>query len=406
MTRDPDGPVAAPPVAPDRLLSRGFGLLLAATLVGWTGEAAIQAILPLHVLDLGGDAGTIGLVALAFALPTLLLRPAVGRRIDRVGHGALHAHGLALGVVAAMAFIVAPLGALPFVRGLQGVAWAIYGTANNVAAARLSPPARRGEASGYFNVAYAAGFLVGPPIALALYGPAGAGVAFAAAAVCIAVGVLLVRALRRHTPGADLVPGPDPVRTDAGGRAIRRAVAGYLEPAAIPLLVVNAALLGGQGLFLAFAAVYARETGSSVGWLAVLFPLFAIVNSITQLVTGRLGDRVGRRRAILVGAALGALGLAAAAGPFGIAGYLGGAALFAVGAGVVVPATAAGAMDVAPEGRLGATMATFSMSYQLSAGLGGALWGALILAVGYPWPFLAALAIQGVAVVLVLRFVR
>ncbi len=404
MSRDAAAP--PPPAASATLVAPGFVLLLVATLIGWTGEAVIQAILPLHILDLGGDAGTVGLVALAFALPTIVLRPAVGRRIDRVGHGALHARGLALGVVAAVAFIVAPLAALPFVRGLQGVAWAVYGTANNVAAARLAPPARRSEASGYFNVAYAVGFLVGPPLALAIYGPAGAGPAFALAAVCIAVAVLVVRRLRRHTPGADLVPaGAPPVATPAG-RSLRRAIAGYLEPAAIPLLVVNAALLGGQGLFLAFGAVYARETGVSVAWLALLFPLFSIVNSLTQLVAGRLGDRLGRRRAILLGAAAGAAGLVVAAGPLGVAGYLAGAAVFACGAGIVVPATAAGAMDVAPEGRLGATMATFSMSYQLSAGLGGALWGALILAVGYPWPFIAALAIQGVAVILVLRFVR
>ncbi|MFO1539809.1 MAG: MFS transporter [Chloroflexota bacterium] len=404
MSRDPAA--TAPPAAPGQLLSRGFVLLLAATLVGWTGEAVIQAVLPLHILDLGGDAGTVGLVALAFALPTIVLRPAVGRRIDRVGHGALHARGLTLGVAAAAAFVVAPLVALPAVRGLQGLAWAIYGTANNVAAARLAPTARRSEASGYFNVAYAAGFLVGPPVALLVYGAYGAGPAFAMAAVCIALAVLVVRRLRRHTPGADLRPIAAAPVAAPGGRSLRRALAGYLEPAAVPLLVVNAALLGGQGLFLTFGAVYARETGVSVGWLALLFPVFSLVNAMTQLLAGRLGDRLGRRRAILVGAALGAAGLVAAAGPAGVAGYLAGATLFAVGAGIVVPATAAGAMDVAPEGRLGATMATFSMSYQLSAGIGGALWGALILAVGYPWPFIVALAIQGIAVLLVVRFVR
>ncbi|GAB2447586.1 hypothetical protein GCM10027062_31670 [Nocardioides hungaricus] len=46
-------------------------------------------------------------------------------------------------------------------------------------------------------------------------------------------------------------------------------------------------------------------------------------------------------------------------------------------------------------------MATYSMGYQLAAGLGALLWGTLISVLGFPAPFVVAIGLQVMTVVLV-----
>ena len=392
---------AAAGVTRPPLWTHGFRLLLVSTFLGWSAEAMIRTVLPLRILDLGGDAATVGIVALAFALPTLLLRPPIGRRIDRTGHGRIHRIGPAVAGAASLAFVVSGLLLVPFVRAVQGIGWACYGTANNVATARLAPPARRGEASGLFNLAYAVGFLAGPPLALALYAGPGAAATFLAAALLAFLALGVVDRLARVTPGARIepLPGSSDVPAVAGPstRGLRRIAGAWLEPAAVPLLVVAGLVLAGEALLLGFAAVWTRQAGLPDGWLALLFPVVGILNAVTQLAGGRLSDRVGRRRAVIAGIGIAAVGLGVAILPLGAPGYLAAAAVYAVASGLVVPAATAAAMDRAPEGRMGATLATYSMAHQLAAGIGGIAWGLLIASFGFPWPFIVALAGLGVA---------
>lgn len=391
------------------LFTKGFRLLLLTALLGWIAEGMVQTVLPLRILDLGGSAATVGLVAACFAIPTLLLRPAIGRRIDRSGHGRLHQLGVLIGVLAPLGYLAGSLVLMPFNRLAQGAGWAIFGTSNNVATARLAPASRRGEASGYFNFAYALGFLVGPPLGLFLYEQVDPGSPFLAGSLVAVATLVAVTFLRRVTPGAAITASraadAKPLRAGAGpGGVFRRLVGAYLEPAGIPMLVVAALFMAGQGLFLGFAVVYARTTGLPVAWLTPFFPMYGVLNALVQLGSGRLTDRIGRVRAVALGTALGSIGLLVAALPFGFATYAVGAACFAVASGIVGPAAGAAAMDSAPDGRLGVTMGTFSMAYQLASGVGGLVWGLIIASVGYPWPFLVAVVLQVASVSVALRW--
>jgi MFS family permease len=398
-----------------RLWTVGFRLLLLTTLLGWSAEAIVATVLPLRILDLGGDAAAVGLVALAFAIPTLLLRPAIGRLIDRRGHGSLHRTGVLIAVAAPLGYLVGSVALIPVNRFVQGIGWALYGTSNNVATARLAPPSRRGEASGFFTFTYAIGFLVGPPFALYLYANAEPAAPFVAASLFALGAFGAVWALTGVTPGAVITPVPeDPVIHEHDGSqphphraspltVVRRGVQGYLEPAAIPVLLVTALFMAGQGLLIGFAPVYVRSVDAPLAWLAAFYPMFGILNAGSQLLSGPLSDRVGRSRTVLAGGVLGSLAMVVACAPLGFPGYAAAAALFGVASGIVVPAASASAMDLAPPGRLGAQMATYSMAYQLAAGAGGLLWGVLIATAGYPWPFLVAILLQAGSVLLAVR---
>ena len=63
-------------------------------------------------------------------------------------------------------------------------------------------------------------------------------------------------------------------------------------------------------------------------------------------------------------------------------------------------------IDRALPGRLGAATATYSLGYALGASTGGAIWGVVISALGYPWPFVGGmfvLAASAIAAGVLLR---
>lgn len=377
--------------------------LLAAVAVGWSAELLVQATVPLLILDRGGDAAMVGVVSAAYALPTLLLRPLIGRRIDRTGHGPIHQAGGALLMLGPLAFAVAALPAVLLGRLVQGLGWAMYGTANNVVLARLAPPERRGEASAWFNIMWAVGFLVGPPLGLALYVTVGREAPFLVAAVFGGTALAIVSVLRRIVPPAPAVdPAPEPAAL-AGPRGW---VARLVEPAALPTMGILATFMAGQALYLAFAPVYARSIGAPDSVLALYFPLYGGLLALGQLLTGRLSDRFGRRATILAGCAIGSLGLLVSAAAATWTVFALGAGCFAIAAAIVNPAAAAATIDRVPAGRTGVAMATFSVGYQLAAGVGGAAWGVLIAVAGFPAPFLAAIVLQAACAVVAVRYLQ
>jgi len=393
-------------------------LLLACGVLGWTAEGIVQPAIPLLILDRGGDAVLVGIVAAAFALPTLLLRPLIGHRIDRTGHGPIHRLGGTILALAPLAFTVAPLALVPLARFVNGIGWAMYGTANNVVLARLAPASRRAEASAYFNVAYAAGFLIGPPIGLFLYATGVISLPFLAASAMAAgafgTAAILARATRSQGaegPYAGPAPRPGaapiPHEESAPSRhAVVRQLARLFEPSAFPAMVGLALFMASQALFMPFAPVYARTNGIPDEQLAIYYPAYAILLMGGQLLTGRVSDRFGRVRAIGLGVGLGIAGLAVASLGTGLATFALGGGLVAIGTTFATPSFAAAAMDRAPAGRIGVSMATFSMGYQVAAGFGSALWGVIIAGFGYPWPFLVAMVLMLLSFGMALRYLR
>jgi MFS family permease len=79
-----------------------------------------------------------------------------------------------------------------------------------------------------------------------------------------------------------------------------------------------------------------------------------------------------------------------------------GGALHALATSLITPSGMAIAMEGSSPERHGASIATYSLGYQLGIGVGGLAWGAAIDAVGFSWTYLLALcgpiAIAAVAV--------
>ena len=388
-------PAQPGPADSARLLTRPILVVLAVVGFGWVAEAIIAPTLPTLILDRGGDAVVVGLVTAAYAIPSLALRPFIGRRLDRSGSRRIHRAGAAIIAAAPLSYVLPGIVVLGVGRLVHGLGWAMFSSANNALVARLAPAARRGEASGYFNVMWAVGFLFGPPLGITLYGALGEEAPFIAAAGFAMVALLLVGAvppLVAHRAPARPASGDDRPEP-SGSRGSRRLIDRYLEPAAVPTMLITMFFMSGQTLFVAFAPVYARSIGAPLADLWLYYPLLGLLQAGGLLVLGRTSDRIGRRRTVTLAALLGIVGLAIALLPFGLTSLTIGAAWFVLASSLATPATTAATMDEAPPHRLGAAMATFSMGYQLASGLGGLLWGFTIGTLGFPAPFAIAIGL-------------
>src|SRR5439155_12158764 len=107
-----------------------------------------------HVKDVGGTEATVGLVMGAGGLAGLIVLPAVGLAIDRVGRRRFLMLGAATMSMASAGFLfVDTIGpALFALRALQVISFATAFTATTTVAAEAAPRDRRAQALGIFGV--------------------------------------------------------------------------------------------------------------------------------------------------------------------------------------------------------------------------------------------------------------
>ena len=367
----------------DSVLTRPILVVLGLSFLGFTLEYILRPVIPLIVLDRGGDVVLVGVVAAVHSLPSILFRPAIGRLIDGWNQRLLLRVGAVVTTLAPLGLILPGLISLLPVRFVQGSGWALFSVSNHALMARRSPANRRGEASGYFMAMPALGNLIGPGIGVGLYLSTGAiGPALIATGLGIAATTMAFRVRLTGPPARTEDEGPRPF------------VEQLIEPSALPSTLMIAAFMLPQSLFSVFAPVYALEVGAPLEWLALYFPFYGLVLFVTQLVVGRASDRYGRHAAIVAGCTTGALGVLIALLGDSLVTFAIGAGFYALGVSLVSPTMSALTIDRARPDRLGAAMATYSVGYQLSSGVGSLVWGGVLATGGFSAAFAFAIACQ------------
>jgi MFS family permease len=370
---------------------RALALVCLFALFGFGHENVMAGVLPLVVLERGGDAAVVGVLVAAYGIPTIVLRPFLGRMLDGPRRPLVLRAGAAVVGVAPLGFLIPSLASMVAARVIQGAGWAAYGTSGHAILARVAPVGRRSEAAGYYNAMPSLAILLGPAVGLWAY----ANVSEAAPFVLAASLGLAGLALTTKLPVA--VQPPDP---SAPPRPAVKLVAGVFDPAAvIPMLLIGS-YMSVQSLFVIFAPVYARASGIPIEQLGIYYPLYGSVVLVAHLTLGRVSDRVGRWPSIATGCVIAVFGLTIAALVPGIVGLLVAGGLYGVATALITSTVSAVTMETAPPERTGSAMATYSVGYQLGASIGGAAWGTVISIAGYPWPFVGGAVMIGLALLL------
>ncbi|MNK41299.1 Bacillibactin exporter [compost metagenome] len=274
------------------------GLVWWLALVQASGMTAVLPILPLYADQHGADLSFIGLMVGAYMAANLLGLPPAGWLSDRLGRRRLMAFGLIGFGIASFGFLVfdSPW-AFVILRACEGLAAACFTPAALAYVADRAPEDQRGQRIAQLTVAQNAGFLVGPVFGGALVMAFGLASPFWAFAVLCGVGGLLVARL----------PG--------GGRAdaqARLAKTGGRDPEGVwkqvrwlPFAGLSIRVLANGfaiGMYESIWAIYLRDLGGTPWHISLSWTLFALPAIVFAGMAGRMIDRGGPARPLVLGA--------------------------------------------------------------------------------------------------------
>ena len=328
------------------------------------GFALTMPLLPRYVEgELGGGKISVGIAVGIFSISAIAARPLIGRIGDQQGRRVLLAGGALVTAVAiaAHAFATTLLVLLLF-RLAVGVGQAAFFVGSTTLVNDIAPMERRGEATNYLSVAIYTGMSFGPLIGEIIEGRWGFGAAFVASGASLLVAALVSLALSPHRPASVTV-----VSTD--GPLLTR----LFHPAAFwPGLVLFLGIINFTALN-AFMPLHVEE--QSLGSAGSVFLLFGIIVLFVRLLGSRIPDRLGTTKTgtiALTGIALGMWTMGAWTTTTGL--YVA-TVILAGGGSMLFPSLLVAAIDGVPEGERARAVSTFTMFFEISAGIGGLVLG-------------------------------
>jgi len=375
------------------LWTRGFVLLCVVTSLCYCSISLTTVVLPLFVQSLGGTPVVAGLVFTSFSVTSFILRPLIGHLIDTWSvRGTLIGGGAILGLFA-LVLAIPWIWLTVIANAIRGIGWGAFSTSISTGIALTSPPARRGEASGYYGVATTIAVALSPPLALALLAATGDfavvfGLAGAAGLAAVAATVLHPRIGGGTT-------------TFLGAFALPReglSIGAFIERPVLLASMLLVCVTMASPVTFAFVPLRAYDVG--VDNISLYFLAAGATSILARVALGRLTDLGSRGIWIAVGYSGLLAGLVVFTMARSIEIFIVAAILTSLGHSLVQPALMALAMDRSAPGRLGKAMATYSMAYRVGEGLGAPLAGALIVAFGYAGMYFGAMAFVALGLVL------
>ncbi|KZE89978.1 hypothetical protein AVP41_02780 [Microbacterium sp. TNHR37B] len=314
---------------------RGLALLLVHAVVVQAISYGVRPAISYEILHLGLGPAWLGVATAAFALPPLLLALPAGRIVDRVGErGMLIAGGLSLAAAAAVALVLpgsaAGLIVATVLLGL-GVLFSVVGEQAWVM--RSARDDRLDFSFGLYTFATSGGQMLGPllllvpspvPAAPPLTAVAGVGVVLGVAAVVLSFGVpsALARGDGVSSPGS------------------REGVFALVRRPGVPsALVASSIVLTSLDILLAYLPLLAQERGLAPAWVSAMLVARGAATMLSRVCLSILTGRFGRRRVLVVGGLVAAIGLAFLAVPLPPLALTAAIAAYGLAAGTVQPLT-------------------------------------------------------------------
>jgi MFS family permease len=253
--------------------------------------SALTPLLPHYVAAAGLSKAAAGLLIAAYPAGTLIGSLPSGALVSRFGDRTVAVLGLALMGGSTFAFgWSASAGLLDAARFVQGIGGACTWTAALSWLATTAPESRRGELLGTALGAAVVGALFGPAVG-AVASAVGAGTAFSAASVADVFLIVVAFTVPSPRPQA-----PQPLRAALPALRDRRVMLGSWLMALAGIAF---------GMVDVLAPLRLSRLGVSSTVIAATFLCAALVESGLAPLAGRLSDRLGAARPVMVSLALG-----------------------------------------------------------------------------------------------------
>lgn len=274
----------------DRRASITFLVVAAVLFCSSLGLGAVFALLPKLQDAHDLPTASLGLIGGISVMMSVTAQLTLARYADR-GHTVLMLRLGIASIVVGFAWMGFAHELWQFVaaRALTGLGTGIFTpAARRVIVAQ--DPARAGELLGQMTAADVAGFVVGPPLAVAINHALGLKAPFLIPAALMATTIIFVRSITE--------PPPLKRRAGEGVRSLLRL------PAVRASLVVGATVYLSVGAFEPIIAKQLTDLGAGDGLIATTLSLFAVPYVFFTSYGGRLADRQGPHRTAVLSLAL------------------------------------------------------------------------------------------------------
>lgn len=371
------------------LFSRSFLVICLATFFFYLSFYLILPVMPLYVTDMGATSTQVGLIIGLFAFAAMILRPPAGWIIDTRGSRLVLLAGTVIFLLASLGYVIArSVESVLALRLFHGIGMGLFPTAATVVVAEVAPPARRGEAMGWFGIFNTVGLTIGPAAGMAVADRTGYPTLFLLAGGVAAAGLVCLLLLPRiGRPAAST------------GRLPR--LHDFFSRAAVLPSVLLLFLYVPYGAIVAFIPIIAAQRGLANA--GTFYTVFAVAVLLVRAKAGQLSDRQGRAAVILPGMLVASVGFVVLGLTSGPTGVLAGAALYGIAFGSAQPALMALTADRVPSEERGKAMGTFYAAWELGISAGATGSGLLLKVTDFPLMLLASAALPMAGALLSLR---
>ncbi len=360
----------------DRLWSKDFILTLLVAHFIFTAFAGLFTIIPLYVVDRGGEIWHVGIVIGSMGVIGLSVRPFAGRWIESFGAKKVAVIGSAIfGIATLLHMLAFNFWLIIPARMLQGIGLALTPVATATIVANLAPVHRRGEAMSIIGNAIATASMYSPVVAYWLFSRFGFEAAFIYTGAAALIGTAIALRLSTFQPTAPSSSGPATKAPLISKRA--------LFPTAVFLCYTVTTAPSST-----FLPILVEERG--LGNPGLYFGMMALVSIFFMAASGPTADRLGRAAVIIPGMVAVGLGMFMLTAATNQLMLLAAAFLTGGGFGLIQPGIQSLTVDRTPPRERGSAMATLQGAWDVG-GFGGAfVFGPLAGVVGVAATFATA----------------
>ncbi|MDD5544241.1 MAG: MFS transporter [Acidobacteriia bacterium] len=357
------------------LFTPKFFLLSFFSFVTFYTAFQLYPTMPFRILALQGSEGQAGLFLGLLTFASAWSAPFGGAITDRLGQRHILMTSSTVFFLCSFIFFYArSLWIILPLAVVFGVFWSALLAASFALMTDIIPAERRAEGIGYWGVAGIFAIVVSPLSGLEIYNAYGwhwlcGGVAF------LSLVLLTIAFILKDKPHAH-----------PSGRTLRGFFSeGFFERRVFVISISLFLYSFGYGGVTSFVALYARDSGTHP--IGLFFLVFAGTMVLARPATGRVADRLGRRRIFLPSLALigMALILLSISGSFW--NLVASAVIYGLGFGSAYPVFAAMVLDRIDSHRHGAAYGSILLAFDTGIGSGSILTGIFIQHFGYHMAF-------------------
>jgi MFS family permease len=347
------------------------------------GAHIVAVNLPAYAAQVGIGVAMIGLLIAAYDAAEVVAKPVFGAIADRRGMKQTMLAGIAVFVLASVAYLWVDPRLLLLIRFLQGIGAAALSAVSLALVAAYTTDERRGRAYGIYNAIKGAGYVVSPIVCGAIVLKSNFSMIFVAAAAIGVVAFMLSLLLPK--PKAETKTRLD---DDDDGIGLSGLMATFRQSSLWPWYVVTVINMFFVGILFGFLPVRVYALGYSPLVNGLLLTAVSASYLLIQPIAGAMADRVKPALTIRVGLFL--AGACVILTPF-VTGWLlfVVAILAGIGVGTVWTNTDALVSQQAQAGKLGATMGVAGTFKEIGDMLGPLLIGIVSQAFGLTVGFVA-----------------